>query len=51
MTDRRPNVYSVPFNLGARRSPFSARKVALMASVVVGLGVVVYGFDFFARSF
>jgi serine protease Do len=33
-----------PSNDAPRRSPFSARKLALMASVVAGLGVAVYGF-------
>jgi serine protease Do len=46
MIDRRPDSYFFPFNLGARRSLFSARKIALMASVVAGLGAAVYGFDF-----
>ena len=31
------------------RSLFSARKLALMASVVTGLGVAVYGFEPFVR--
>ena len=45
MTDHRSDPSSVPFHLRARRSLFSARKVALMASVVAGLGVAVYGLD------
>jgi serine protease Do len=45
MTDRRSDPSSVPFHARARRSLFSARKIALMASVVAGLGVAVYGFD------
>ncbi len=45
MTDRTSDFSSVPFHQRARRSLFSARKIALMASVVAGLGVAVYGFD------
>jgi serine protease Do len=45
MTDRRSDPALVPPYLRARRSMFSARKIALMASVVAGLGVAVYGFD------
>src|SRR5579863_207097 len=51
MIDRRPDSSSVPFNLQARRSLFSARKIALMASVVAGLGAAVYGFDFSPDGF
>lgn len=45
MTDRRSGPDSVPLYLRARRSLLSARKLALMASVVAGLGVAVYGLD------
>ncbi len=45
MTDRRSDPASVPLYLRARRSLFSARKIALMASVVAGLGAAVYGLD------
>src|ERR1700733_14464704 len=45
MIDHRSDPSSVPFHPRARRSLFSARKIALMASVVAGLGVAVYGFD------
>jgi len=45
MTDRRSDSSSVPFHVRARRRLFSARKIALMASVVAGLGVAVYGLD------
>ncbi|WP_213741622.1 Do family serine endopeptidase [Bradyrhizobium sp. dw_411] len=45
MTDRRSDFSSVPYHQGARRRLFSARKVALMASVVAGLGVAAYGLD------
>ncbi len=43
MTDRPTDLSSLP-SYRARRSLFSARKLALMASVVAGLGVAVYGF-------
>src|SRR5271156_74905 len=43
MTDRPTDPSSLP-SYQARRSLFSARKFALMASVVAGLGVAVYGF-------
>jgi serine protease Do len=43
MTDRPTDLSSLP-SYQARRSVFSARKFALMASVVAGLGVAVYGF-------
>src|SRR5207248_8455744 len=36
---------SLPSNGAPRRSVFSARKFALMASVVAGLGAAVYGFS------
>ena len=45
MTDRRSDPSSVPLYRRARRSMFSARKIALMASVVAGLGGAVYGVD------
>jgi serine protease Do len=45
MTEHRSDSSSVPFHLRARRSLLSARKIALMASVVAGLGVAAYGFD------
>src|ERR1700677_3260045 len=45
MTDRPSDFSSAPFHQRARRPLFSARKIALMASVVAGLGVAVYGFD------
>jgi serine protease Do len=44
MTDRRTDLSSLPSYRAPRRSLFSARKLALMASVVAGLGVAVYGF-------
>jgi serine protease Do len=44
MTDRPIDLSSLPSYRAPRRSLFSARKVALMASVVAGLGVAVYGF-------
>ena len=43
MTDHRSDSY--PYHHAPRR-PFSARKIALMASVVAGLGVAAYGVDF-----
>ena len=43
MTDR-PDLSSFPSYQAPRRSLFSARKFALMASVVAGLGLAVYGF-------
>src|ERR1700729_3128799 len=45
MTDQQPDLSSASSYPQARRSLFSARKVALMASVVAGLGAAVYGFD------
>jgi serine protease Do len=44
MTDRPTDLSSLPSYRAPRRSLFSARKLALMASVVAGLGVAVYGF-------
>ena len=44
MTDR-PDLSNLPSYRPPRRSVFSARKIALMASVVAGLGAAVYGFD------
>src|SRR3981081_1530693 len=43
MTDR-PDLSSFPSYQAPRRSLFSARKIALMASVVAGLGLAGYGF-------
>jgi serine protease Do len=45
MTDRPDDLSSFPSYKVPRRSLFSARKFALMASVVAGLGVAVYGFS------
>jgi serine protease Do len=45
MTDRPTDLSSLPSYRAPRRSLFSARKFALMASVVAGLGVAVYGFS------
>ncbi len=44
MNDRPTDLSSRPPVQAPRRSLFSARKFALMASVVAGLGVAVYGF-------
>jgi serine protease Do len=44
MTDRPIDLSSLPSYRTPRRSLLSARKFALMASVVAGLGVAVYGF-------
>src|SRR6201992_1625106 len=44
MTERPTDLSSLPSSQAPRRSLFSARKLALMASVVAGLGVAVYGF-------
>src|SRR5229473_2476985 len=44
MTDRPTDLSSLPSYRAPRRSLFSARKFALMASVVAGLGVAIYGF-------
>ena len=44
MTDRPTALSSLPSYQAPRRSLFSARKFALMASVVAGLGIAVYGF-------
>ncbi|MEA2920515.1 MAG: serine protease Do [Bradyrhizobium sp.] len=43
MTDRPTDLSSLPPYQPSRRSLFSARKFALMASVVAGLGVAAYG--------
>jgi serine protease Do len=43
MTDRPTDLSSLPSYKSPRRSLFSARKFALMASVVAGLGVAAYG--------
>src|SRR5271170_5333980 len=43
MTDRPTDLSSLPSYQPPRRSVFSARKLVLMASVVAGLGVAVYG--------
>src|ERR1700678_1409593 len=45
MTDRPTDLSSLPSYQSPRRSLFSARKFALMASVVAGLGVAAYGFS------
>src|SRR6202048_725769 len=45
MTDRPTDLSSLPSYQAPRRSLFSARKFALMASVVAGLGIAVYGFS------
>ena len=44
MTDRPTDFSTLPSFKAPRRSLFSARKFALMASVVAGLGVAAYGF-------
>ena len=44
MTER-PDLSNLPSYRQPRRSVFSARKIALMASVVAGLGAAVYGFN------
>jgi serine protease Do len=44
MTDRPTDLSSFPSHQPPRRSLLSARKFALMASVVAGLGVAAYGF-------
>src|SRR5579872_916310 len=44
MTDRPADLSSFPSYRAPRRSLFSARKFALMASVVAGLGIAAYGF-------
>jgi serine protease Do len=44
MTDRPTDLSSFPSHRPPRRSLLSARKFALMASVVAGLGVAAYGF-------
>src|SRR6202046_1933729 len=43
MTDRPTDLSSLPSYQSPRRSLFSARKFALMASVVAGLGIAAYG--------
>ncbi|MES2195891.1 MAG: Do family serine endopeptidase [Pseudomonadota bacterium] len=45
MTERPTDLSSLPSYRAPRRRLFSARKFALMASVVAGLGVAVYGFS------
>src|SRR3954467_7900727 len=45
MSERPVDLSKFPSYSTARRSLFSARKFALMASVVAGLGAAVYGFS------
>jgi serine protease Do len=45
MTDRRADLSNLPSYQPVRRSMFSARKLALMGSVVAGLGLAAYGFS------
>ncbi|MES2750744.1 MAG: Do family serine endopeptidase [Pseudomonadota bacterium] len=45
MSDRPTDFSNLPSYQAPRRSLFSARKFALMASVVAGLGVAAYGFS------
>jgi serine protease Do len=45
MTERPADLSSLSSHGASRRSLFSARKFALMASVVAGLGAAVYGFS------
>src|SRR5712671_3080890 len=45
MSERPTDLSSFPSYRAPRRSLFSARKFALMASVVAGLGAAVYGFS------
>src|ERR1700729_948886 len=45
MTDRPNDLSPLPSYQPPRRSLFSARKLALMASVVAGLGIAAYGFS------
>src|SRR5688572_10659002 len=45
MNERPTDFSSLPSYRAPRRQLFSARKFALMASVVTGLGVAVYGFS------
>ena len=45
MTERSVDLSQLPSYGAARLSLFSARKFALMASVVAGLGVAIYGFS------
>jgi serine protease Do len=51
MTDRPSDFSSLPSYRAPRRSLFSARKFALMASVVAGLGVAAYGLSPAPHSF
>jgi serine protease Do len=51
MTDRPTDFSSLPSYRAPRRSLFSARKFALMASVVAGLGVAAYGLSPAPHSF
>lgn len=51
MTDRPTDLSSLPSYKPAKRSLFSARKLALMASVVAGLGVASYGLSPAPHSF
>ena len=44
MTDRPTDLSSFPSYRQPRRTLLSARKIALMASVVAGLGFAAYGF-------
>jgi serine protease Do len=51
MTDRPTDLSSLPSYRQPRRALFSARKFALMASVVAGLGVAAYGLSPAPHSF
>ncbi len=51
MTDRSPDFNDLPSFKPARRPLFAARKFALMASVVAGLGVAAYGLSPAPHSF
>ncbi len=51
MPDTHTDSSSSQTQRSARRSLFSARKIALMASVVAGLGVATYGLDASSGSF
>src|SRR5438046_1154931 len=45
MTERPIDLSTLPSYGASKRSLFSARKFALMASVVAGLGAAIYGFS------
>jgi serine protease Do len=51
MTDHLSDYRTAPSFQAPRRSPLSARRLALMASVAAGLGIAIYGFSLSSGGF